>query len=141
MNAVLYIVSKIRQWLPKAWQMVTAAWGLLVRGVKALWSSFASLIRSPAVWLACGAVFVGGFVAGYGGPAHKLEAVLAEKQTLANSLKAVRLREATLAAKAEKAEKEAAEAKAELSALMERVKPKTPPAAKPAPAKRIQARG
>lgn len=39
--------------------------GLVWRGMRRVLASFASLVASPAVWLACTAVFVGGFCLGH----------------------------------------------------------------------------
>lgn len=46
-----------------AW--VGVVWGYVVKGGSALMASVAALLASPAVWLACGAVFVGGFSVGH----------------------------------------------------------------------------
>jgi len=46
-----------------AW--IGVVWGYVLRGGSAMWASIASLIGSPSVWLACTAVFVGGFATGH----------------------------------------------------------------------------
>lgn len=134
MSIASRIWSTLRQWLPVVGQWVASV-------AVAIYRSFANLVKSPAVWLACGAVFVGGFVAGYSGPAHRLQEVKTEHRAAAAALASAKQRVAVLTARVSKAEKEAEEARAEAAAAMERHKPKPQPAAKQAPAKRIPTKG
>ena len=111
-----------------AWVATIADYAL--RGGKALWASVAALMTSPSVWLACAAVFVGGFATGHwerGGAIRMLKAdmatVTADRDNLAKSY-------AELTANAARALREAREAKAEIAAMKQAAEAKSPPVTK-----------
>lgn len=59
MNAVItWVRANAGAWVATVWQWL--AWV-----AKNLWASVAALIKSPAVWLACGLVFAVGFSVGH----------------------------------------------------------------------------
>lgn len=124
------------------WQRLPASaawiWQALARCVAALWASLVAMIRSPAVWLACGVVFVGGFSLGHLNRSVVVRAVKHDLTTAVQSRDAAVARERSIAASLAKARQEAADAKAELEALKTPRLVKSRPAAKPSPRKRPQ---
>lgn len=111
--------------------ILTTIWGYLVRGGSALWASVAALWASPAVWLACGAIFVGGFSAGHWERNHVVKKLRNEiTETTAEKDGA----QARMSDAVQKLQGALAEAKA-IKAAYDKYKAEHPPAATPAPAK------
>lgn len=124
-------------WLrAKAPDVLALIWQGLTNVTRSILASLAALLASPAVWLACGVVFVAGFSLGHVERSVALHRVKAAHADLASTLAATRARSASLADALAKARQEAAEAKAALAAASVAPSAERAPAAKPAPAKR-----
>lgn len=116
-----------------AWVATIADYAM--RGGKALWASVAALMTSPSVWLACAAVFVGGFMTGHWERNMAVKAlkedmatVTADRDNLARSYRDMTIN-------ANRALKEARDAKAELEAAKVILEAKRQSVARSSPAK------
>lgn len=111
--------------------ILTAAWSYLLRGGSALWASIAALLASPAVWLACSAIFAGGFTLGHWERNHAVKALRADLNEATSEKEGLETQMAQAAEKLKAALAEAARFKAAYEAAVAG----SPPAGSPAPAK------
>lgn len=76
------IIERLRQWVPAVWQALT-------RAVRAVATSVAALVKSPAVWLACALVFVAGYSAAHSIRGITIAKVKAERDRLVIAARAL----------------------------------------------------
>lgn len=136
MNAVItWVRANAGAWVATVWQWL--AWT-----VGKLWASVAALIKSPAVWLACGLVFVVGFSAGHierGSAIRPLKMTIAglenDKAELQQQLDASKTKVRMLATELEKLAQKPQETAPLISAPTPAPRPRRALRATPAPAK------
>lgn len=135
--------SSIATWVrANAGAWVATVWKWLTWIVGKLWASVAALIKSPAVWLACGLVFVVGFSAGHierGSAIRPLKMTIAglehDKVELQRQLDASKVKVRMLADQLEKLAQKPQEAAPLVSAPTPAPRPRRALRAAPAPAK------
>lgn len=134
MNAFL---TWVRARAPE-WATTVKDW--LGRAISAIWASLVALVKSPAVWLACGVVFVGGFCLGHSERSVAVRKVSAVNVGLSDALATERAKTQRLAGDLAKAQRDLKAALDALPAPVAEPAP-TPPQRKPAPAKRTPVKG
>lgn len=141
------MTNSIMTWVrANAGAWVAVVWHWLTWAAGKLWASVAALIKSPAVWLACGLVFVVGFSVGHierGSAIRPLKMTIAnleaDKADLAREIDASKARSRLLASELEKLTRKPAEAAPLISAPTPAARPRRAPRATPAPAKAVPA--
>lgn len=111
--------------------VLAVIWEWLTWGIAKVKASIVALMSSPAVWLACGVVFVGGFMAGHGSRATTIKRLTDEKAAIAQARDASRAQDRELRRTIANLRKELQEAK---DAVPSSPAPEAAPAPKRAPA-------
>lgn len=126
------MLNSMTTWLrAKSPALIATIWQWLTWATAKIKASIVALMSSPAVWLACGVVFVGGFIAGHGSRAPTIAQLKADKLTITKARDAGVAREKLLGQTVSALRKQLQEAKDAGAAVPA---PESAPAPKRAPA-------
>lgn len=133
------MLNNILTWLrARAPEWATIAKDWLLRATAAIWASLAALLKSPAVWLACAVVFVGGFSLGHIERSVALRKVAAAKVEVEKTLAVEQAKGRALTVAVAMARQDAEDARKALADATPPPAPEKPPAAKETKPKRKQ---